>query len=61
MSESSVPELSVLGATLHPPTTRELSMSMEMVAWHSMYQAAHAYEERRPFSRATLSRIAGST
>ena len=27
-------------------------MSMEMVAWHSMYQAAHAHEETRPFSRA---------
>ena len=34
-------------------------MSMEMVAWHSMYQAAHAHDERRPFSRATLRRIAG--
>jgi ABC-type multidrug transport system fused ATPase/permease subunit len=33
-------------------------MSMEMVAWHSMYQAAHATEERRPFSMATLRRIA---
>ncbi len=32
---------------------------MEMVAWHSMYQAAHAHEETRPFSRATLRRIAG--
>jgi ABC-type multidrug transport system fused ATPase/permease subunit len=32
-------------------------MSMEMVAWHSMYQAAHATEERRPFSMATLRRI----
>jgi ATP-binding cassette, subfamily B, bacterial len=32
-------------------------MSMEMVAWHSMYQAAHAQEERRPFSMATLRRI----
>jgi ATP-binding cassette, subfamily B, bacterial len=34
-------------------------MSMEMVAWHSMYQAAHAHEETRPFRRATLRRIAG--
>jgi ATP-binding cassette, subfamily B, bacterial len=33
-------------------------MSMEMVAWHSMYQAAHALEETRPFRRATLRRIA---
>src|SRR5918999_4603079 len=32
-------------------------MSMEMVAWQSMYQAAHAQEERRPFSVATLRRI----
>ncbi|HLU54274.1 MAG TPA: ABC transporter ATP-binding protein [Pseudonocardia sp.] len=30
---------------------------MEMVAWHSVYRAAHAEEERRPFSRATLRRI----
>jgi ABC-type multidrug transport system fused ATPase/permease subunit len=34
-------------------------MSMEMVAWHSMYQAAHAHDERRPIRRATLRRIAG--
>ncbi len=33
-------------------------MSMEMVAWQSMYQAAHAHEEKRPFSVATLRRIA---
>jgi len=32
-------------------------VSMEMVAWHSVYRAAHAEEERRPFSRATLRRI----
>jgi ATP-binding cassette subfamily B protein len=32
-------------------------MSMEMVAWHQMYQAAHGTDERRPFSRATLARI----
>ncbi|TWF75946.1 ABC-type multidrug transport system fused ATPase/permease subunit [Pseudonocardia hierapolitana] len=32
-------------------------MSMEMVAWQSMYQAAHAQEEKRPFSVATLRRI----
>jgi ATP-binding cassette subfamily C protein len=30
---------------------------MEMVAWQSMYQAAHAQEEKRPFSMATLRRI----
>jgi ATP-binding cassette subfamily C protein len=30
---------------------------MEMVAWQSMYQAAHAQEEKRPFSVATLRRI----
>ncbi len=34
-------------------------MSMEMVAWQSMYRAGHAHDERRPFSRATLTRIAG--
>jgi ATP-binding cassette subfamily B protein len=32
-------------------------MSMEMVAWHSMYHAANAQEEQRAFSRATLARI----
>jgi ATP-binding cassette subfamily C protein len=32
-------------------------MSMEMVAWHQMYQAAHGTDERRSFSRATLARI----
>ena len=34
-------------------------MSMEMQAWTSLYHAMHAEEERRPFSRATLRRIAG--
>ncbi len=33
-------------------------MSMEMVAWHSMYQASHGTGDRRPVSRATLRRIA---
>jgi ATP-binding cassette subfamily C protein len=33
-------------------------MSMEMVAWHVMYQTAHALDETRPFRRATLARIA---
>ncbi|QYN40755.1 ABC transporter ATP-binding protein/permease [Pseudonocardia sp. DSM 110487] len=28
-----------------------------MVAWHSVYRAAHAEEEKRPFSAATLRRI----
>lgn len=32
-------------------------MSMEVTAWHSLYQAAHASDDRRPFSRATLRRI----
>src|SRR4051794_14659894 len=32
-------------------------MSMEMQAWTSLYQAMHAPEEERPFSRATLRRI----
>ena len=33
-------------------------MSMEMVAWTAMYNAAHGTQEQRPFSRATLRRIA---
>ena len=33
-------------------------MSMEMVAWHSMYRAANDHQEQRPFSMATLRRIA---
>ena len=33
-------------------------MSMEMVAWTSMYHAMTAQEQRRPFSVATLRRIA---
>lgn len=32
---------------------------MEVTAWHSMYNAMHAHEDRRPFSRATLRRIGG--
>ncbi|MEU1800750.1 ABC transporter ATP-binding protein [Streptomyces sp. NPDC019937] len=32
-------------------------MSMEVTAWHSLYQATHASDDRRPFSRATLRRI----
>lgn len=32
-------------------------MSMEMTAWNSMYNAMHAEQDRRPFSRATLRRI----
>ncbi|MFB9252013.1 ABC transporter ATP-binding protein [Sphaerisporangium melleum] len=31
---------------------------MEVTAWHSMYNAMHAQQDRRPFSRATLARIA---
>ncbi|HYO29411.1 MAG TPA: ABC transporter ATP-binding protein, partial [Thermomicrobiales bacterium] len=31
---------------------------MESTAWHSLYTAMHAREERRPFSKATLRRIA---
>ena len=34
-------------------------MSMEMQAWHSLYQAMHARDETRPFSAATLRRIVG--
>jgi ATP-binding cassette, subfamily B, bacterial len=33
-------------------------MSMEMVAWHAMYQAGNEPQERRRLSRATLRRIA---
>jgi ATP-binding cassette subfamily B protein len=33
-------------------------MDMEVTAWTSLYHAMHAQEERRPFSRATLKRIA---
>jgi ATP-binding cassette subfamily B protein len=33
-------------------------MDMEVTAWTSMFHAMHAQEERRPFSRATLRRIA---
>ncbi|TDC74242.1 ABC transporter ATP-binding protein [Streptomyces hainanensis] len=32
-------------------------MSMEMTAWHSLYNARHATEDQRPFSRAVLRRI----
>ena len=32
-------------------------MSMEMVAWNSLYHAMHAQQEKRPFSRATIRRI----
>jgi ATP-binding cassette, subfamily B, bacterial len=33
-------------------------MSMEMVAWRSMYRAGNDHQEQRPFSMATLRRIA---
>ncbi|NED97625.1 ABC transporter ATP-binding protein [Phytoactinopolyspora alkaliphila] len=33
-------------------------MSMEVTAWTAVYNAMHAQEDRRPFSRATLRRIA---
>ncbi|MFZ2178339.1 MAG: ABC transporter ATP-binding protein [Rhodococcus sp. (in: high G+C Gram-positive bacteria)] len=32
-------------------------MSMEVTAWNAMYNAMHAQEDRRPFSRTTLRRI----
>ncbi|SDD98951.1 ABC-type multidrug transport system, ATPase and permease component [Actinokineospora iranica] len=32
-------------------------MDMQMTAWHSLYSSMHAHEDRRAFSRATLSRI----
>jgi ABC-type multidrug transport system fused ATPase/permease subunit len=34
-------------------------MDMEVTAWTSMYNAMHAQQERRPFSKATLRRISG--
>jgi ATP-binding cassette, subfamily B, bacterial len=34
-------------------------MSMEVAAWTSLYHAMNAQDDRRPFSRATLRRIAG--
>lgn len=33
-------------------------MSMEVTAWNAMYNAMHAQSDRRPFSRASLRRIA---
>ncbi|QDQ91594.1 ABC transporter ATP-binding protein [Rhodococcus sp. WB9] len=33
-------------------------MSMEVTAWNAMYNAMHAQEDRRPFSRTTLRRVA---
>src|SRR5690554_1017931 len=37
---------------------KELPMSMETTAWHSLYTTMHAQQDRRPFSRATVARIA---
>ncbi|MCW2917442.1 MAG: lipid exporter, fused ATPase and inner rane subunit MsbA [Actinomycetia bacterium] len=34
-------------------------MDMEVTAWHSLYNAMNAQEDRRPFSKATLRRIGG--
>ncbi|MDF5752894.1 ABC transporter ATP-binding protein [Spongiactinospora sp. TRM90649] len=34
-------------------------MDMEVTAWHSLYNAMHAQSDQRPFSMATLRRIAG--
>ena len=34
-------------------------MDMEVTAWMSLYNAMHAQEDRRPFSKATLRRIVG--
>ncbi len=36
---------------------RWCAMDMEVTAWMAMYNAMHAEQERRPFSRATLRRI----
>ncbi len=35
------------------------TMDMEVTAWMSLYNAMHAQEDRRPFSKATLRRIGG--
>ncbi|MEU8270950.1 ABC transporter ATP-binding protein [Sphaerisporangium sp. NPDC049002] len=34
-------------------------MDMEVTAWHSLYNAMHAQDDRRPFSMATLRRVGG--
>ncbi|MFC6084368.1 ABC transporter ATP-binding protein [Sphaerisporangium aureirubrum] len=34
-------------------------MDMEVTAWHSLYSAMHAHQDKRPFSMATLRRIGG--
>ncbi|MCG0288959.1 ABC transporter ATP-binding protein [Streptomyces sp. PSAA01] len=34
-------------------------MDIEVTAWHSLYQASNAGDDRRPFSRETLRRIGG--
>uniref|UniRef100_UPI00036E69C0 ABC transporter ATP-binding protein n=1 Tax=Nocardiopsis halophila TaxID=141692 RepID=UPI00036E69C0 len=34
-------------------------MSMEMTAWHSLYTAMHAEQDRRPFSKEAIRRIIG--
>ncbi|BCN68063.1 ABC transporter ATP-binding protein [Prescottella equi] len=34
-------------------------MSMEVTAWNAMYNAMHAQQDSRPFSRATLRRVEG--
>ncbi|MEO3808977.1 ABC transporter ATP-binding protein [Sphaerisporangium sp. B11E5] len=34
-------------------------MDMEVTAWHSLYNAMHAQQDKRPFSMATLRRIGG--
>src|SRR5918997_3752956 len=47
-----------LSAWTHRPRWR-CAMDMEVTAWMSMYHAMNAEEDRRPFSRATLRRIAG--
>src|SRR5918998_2454948 len=47
-----------LPAWTHRPRWR-CAMDMEVTAWMSMYHAMNAEEDRRPFSRATLRRIAG--
>src|SRR5690606_36428994 len=40
-----------------PRKASDHRMSMEMTAWHTLYRTAHAPDERRPLSAATLRRI----
>ena len=41
------------------PTPRLVGMSMESAAWSTLYRTMSAQQEKRPFSRVTVRRIAG--